>query len=160
MTLAAYTKTLALVAVVLFFLLPKGGGTSFVFALLFFIVWALYNVVRLILKPAERRPRAIRLAIWSATLVAAGATQAHWENASREQASEVVNAVLAHKSRTGSYPASPDEAGINGPALKDEWRIAYRLREGKPELSYPASFMPLTTYEYDFEARQWKTSAY
>lgn len=160
MTTSAYLKTFALVAVVLCLTLPKGGGLWFAGALLLFLVWALYDMVRLMLKPAERRMRVIRLAIWSLTLALAGATQVHWQNASREQASAAAVAVLTLKARTGSYPDSLDESGVNGQALQDEWEIVYRLRDGKPELSYPAPLMPLTLYEYDFEARKWTTNAY
>jgi len=160
MTPAAYAKTLVLVAIVLFVTLPIGSGMWVGPVLLFFMPWALYNLVRLGMKPAERRPRVIRLGIWIVTLVLIGATQAHWENASREQANAAAAAILAHKARTGAYPASLDEAGLTEQPLRDEWRLRYRLREGKPELSYPASLMPLTAYEYDFEARKWKTDAY
>ena len=160
MTPTAYAKTLVLVAVVLFLTLPADGGIWFCLVLLLFMPWALYNLVRLGTKPAERRPHVIRLAIWIVALVAAGATQVHWTNAAREQANAAAQSLLAYKVRTGSYPASLAEAGLDEHALSSEWRLRYRLREGKPELRYPASLMPLTEYGYDFEARRWKTNAY
>lgn len=160
MKLPAFAKTLALVAIVLFFSLRKDGGIWLVLVIPVIAIWALYNFVRLIWKPAERRARVIRVAIWGAALALVGATQAYWANASRTQGDAVVAAVFAYKIRTGSYPASLAEAGLDAQGLKDEWRLRYELRAGKPELSYPSSLMFLTLYEYDFEARQWKTNAY
>ncbi|GAB2880225.1 hypothetical protein GCM10027277_56830 [Pseudoduganella ginsengisoli] len=149
-----------LVAVALLFLLPKGGGVWFGGVFLFFLAWALYNVVRLLLKRGERRSRAIRLAIWSAALLLAGATQVHWQHASLDQANAVATALVSASKRNGAYPTSLDAAGFNSAALREEWGITYRLYEGKPQLSYPAVFMPLALMEYDFDAGQWKTNAH
>lgn len=160
MQLISYAKTLILAAIVLFLTLPKNGGFWLVLATLFFALWALYNLVRLILKPVERRARVMRVAIWIAVLAVAGAMQAYWANASRDHASAAAKALLAYKSRTGSYPSTLVELGLDEQALKNEWRLGYKLRDGKPELNYPASLMPLTMYEYDFATKQWKANVY
>lgn len=160
MKLSPKVKMLIPVAIVLLFTLPMGGGIWFALSLFVFIPWALYNLVRLGLKPAERKVRAVRLGIWMAVLAVAGATQGYWENALRTHADAAAASLLAYKNRTGSYPENLDGAGLSENALRDEWKIRYRLVEGKPQLYYSGSFMPLTVYEYDFETRTWKTNAY
>lgn len=160
MTIPAFARMPLLVAIVLFLSLPKEGGAWFGLVLVVFIVWALYNLVRLILKPVERRVRVARFAVWLAVVALAGATQAHWSTASREHADATAAALLEYKMRTGSYPATLAEAGLDEQSLRAEWQVGYRLRDGIPELDYPASIMPLAIYEYDFAARRWKTNAY
>ena len=160
MKLPAYATTIALVAIFLFLSLPNGGGIWFVFAAPVFIVWALYNLVRMHQKQAEGRSRGIRLAIWMAALVLAGVTQGYWASASRDHGDAAAATLLAHASRAGAYPSSLDEVGLNEQALKSEWRLKYNLRDGKPQLNYPAAFLPLTLYEYNFETRTWITNSY
>lgn len=159
MSTAAVLKTLIPAAIVLAITLPKGG--AFVLALLvpLFAIWLLYNAVRMVMKPAERKGRGIRIAVWLAVFVLAGGVQAYWERAGRDAADGAVAAVVAHRARTGSYPASLTEAGVSE-ALRQRWGIVYRLNEGKPQLDYVAPLLPMSTYEYDFDQRTWKANVY
>jgi len=155
-----YAKTLVPVVIMLFLALQKGSG-FLPLLLLMFVVAMLFNLVRMFRRRDERKKYVIRLGIWAATLVLVGAVQTHWSNASRNDADIAVNAVLAHKARTGSYPASLKEIGIDEEELRTKWGIRYVVREGgKKVLAYPSSIMPLTMYDYDFESRKWVVNAY
>ena len=160
MKTADYFKTFALVAIVLFFSLQKGSGPLLGILLPLFLVTAAYNSIRMIRRPEERKRRGIRLAIWAITLALTCTVQGHWSKASRSEAESALNKIMAYRARTGTYPASLKEVGLDDSYLKDEWQLRYAVREGKPTLSYPMPFMPLAVHEYDFEARKWRENAY
>lgn len=154
-----YAKTAVLAALVLIVALQKFAGFVVLLLVPVFAVSALYSAVRMVRRPAERKTRAVRLGIWAATLILAGAVQAHRGSAARNNAEAVARAVLAHKAGTGAFPATLGEIGLDGRKLDAAWGIRYFLREGKPVLAYPATFMPLTTLDYDFETRTWRLNA-
>lgn len=160
MQTAAYFKTLAAVAVTLFLLLPKNSGFALALAVPVFAAWVLYNVARIALKPPERRNRGLRLATWGGVLILVASTQVYWVKASRGHADAAVAAILLHHSRTGHYPASLREAGLDEEALRADWNIVYRPRDSVPDLNYPITYIPLSTYEYDFQANKWKANVY
>jgi hypothetical protein len=154
-----YAKTLVLVAIMLYLALQKGNG-FFPLLLLMFIIATLVNLVRTVRGRGERKKYAIRLGIWTATLVLVGAVQTHWSNASRNDADIAVKAVLANKARSGSYPASLKVIGIDEEELHAKWGIRYFVRAGgQVVLTYPSSIMPLTMNDYDFESRKWVVNA-
>lgn len=155
-----YLKTFIPVAIVLFFALQKGSGFGFLLLLLIFIVTTPYRLVRMIRRPEERRRQLTRIGIWAAALTLAGGVHAYWSAASRNNADIVADELLGHKARTGSYPPTLAEIGIDELELNAKWKISYLVRDGHGKLSYPSSFMPLTSYEYDFEARKWVVNAY
>lgn len=125
-----------------------------------FMAAALYNLVQMIRMPTERKRRGIRLAIWFAALLLVGAVQSHWTTASRRDADAAVQAILAHKARTGAYPTRLDELGLDEQALAEKWRLKYSVRDGKAALAYPMTLMPLSIYEYDFDAGRWRENSY
>lgn len=160
MKTADYSKTCTLAGIVLFLTLQKGSGFVLILLLPFFLLGAIYQCIRIVRKPDERKKCSIRLAIWLATLVLAGALQAYWDQSSRNNAEQAAQKVFSHKQRTGAYPASLQEASLNETRLRDKWRIRYTVRHGRPYLSYPMTFLPLSTYEYDFEACAWRKNVY
>lgn len=157
---AAYLKTLIPASIMLLVSLQKGSGFVVLMLLPLLVLYALYQVVRMMRGAEERKKRAIRLVIWLSAFTLAGTLQAYWHQASRNDAEQAAAWVLAHKVRTGSYPASLREAGLDDGLLRNKWRIRYTLRQGTPVLSYPMSFMPLSSYEYDFIARTWRRNVY
>jgi len=157
---ADYIKTFAMVAIVLFFSLQRGYGPMLGFLLIFYLVSVLYNALRMILRPEERARRGFRLAIWFVALALVCAVQGHWSNASRSNAETALDKILAYKERTGAYPASLRDVGLDGTYLEDQWRLRYWVQNGKARLAYPMPLMPLSTYEYDFEARKWRENSY
>lgn len=155
-----YLKTFLLVAIVLVATMQRGSAFPLLVLLSFFMVSVIYTSVRMLLRRDERKKRGTRLAIWCATFALAGTVQASWSAASRSDADAAAATVSAHRERTGSYPASLREVGLSDELLKKKWGIRYSIRDGRPTLVYPARFMWLVMYEYDFETRVWKRNAY
>jgi hypothetical protein len=155
-----YLKTIVPVAVVLFCTLQKGFGFLLILLLPFFLIYLIYNFVRMIRRPDERKRRGIRIAIWSVVLVLAGTVQGYWSAASRNAADTALQEVLAFRERVGTYPSSLAETGLDEQALQSEWKVRYFVQEGKPRLVYPAPVIPLTMYQYDFETQKWRQNAY
>lgn len=160
MTTSDYCKTLIPVGIMLLATLQKGSGFVLLLLLPLLSLFALYQGMRMLRRPEERKVRLIRLSIWLSAFALAGSVQTYWHQASRSNAEEAATAVLSYKARTGSYPANLTEAGLDDGQLRDKWRIRYSLRQGAPILSYPMSFMPLSSYEYDFEGRVWRKNSY
>jgi|GEM_PF-1771511 len=153
-------KTIIPVAIVFALTVQKGNGFLLVLLLPFLLIYLIFNAVRMLRKPAERKDRGIRMAIWSVALVLASTVQIYWNAGSRSNADLASQKVLAYKERTGSYPASLRDAGLDDSELQKKWRLRYSVKEGEPRLTYPASVMPLTMNEYDFKARAWRENVY
>jgi hypothetical protein len=160
MKTSSYIKTAIFAAIVLFFTVQKDYGPLALTLLLFFIFVLLYNLIQMARKPAERKQRGIRMAIWFVVLSVAVAVQSHRASGTSGEANKVAKAVLDYKTRTGAYPAGLKDAELDEVALEREWDIRYFMREGKPVLTYPVTFMPLTTLDYDFDKRAWHQNSY
>lgn len=154
-----HPKTLIFAGLLLLISVPYGNGFLLALALPFFLAAVLYHGIRMIQRPAERPLRRIRLLIWTVSIALAGIVQAYWSVASRHEAELAANTLAAHRAQTGAYPVSLLDAGLDEQRLRTQWSIRYLVRDGKPALAYPATLMPLTLYEYDFEAKQWRTNA-
>lgn len=154
-----HLKTLIFAGLLLLVSVPYGNGFLLALALPFLLVAVLYHGIRMLRRPAERPLRRIRLLIWSLAIGLAGIVQAYWSVASRHEAELAASTLVAHRAQTGAYPASLLDAGLDEQRLRTQWSIRYLVRDGKPALAYPAPLMPLTQYEYDFEAKQWRTNA-
>jgi hypothetical protein len=155
-----YIKTSILVTIVLFFTVQKGYGPLVLSLWFIFLFVLIYNLIRMARKPDERKRRGIRMAIWLVALSVAGAVQSHWASSTSKEADKVAKLVHDYQAHKGVYPANLAEAGLDEKALENDWDIRYFLREGKPVLAYPATFMPLTTYDYDFDKHTWKENSY
>ncbi len=153
-------KTSVLATIVLFFTVQKGGGFLLVLLLPFFLITVIYNLMRMIQRSGERKSRGIRLVAWTIAFALAGTVQAYWGAAIRNDAESVLKKIQAHKEHTGTYPASLREVGLDDGYLREKWKLRYSKKEGKPSLTYPAPFMPLALYEYDFEAFEWRENVY
>lgn len=160
MKISPSLKTIIPVAIVLALAVQKGNGFLLVLLLPFLLIYLIFNAVRMLRRPAERKDRGIRMAIWSVALVLASTVQVYWSVGSRSDADLAAQKVLAYKERTGSYPASLRDAGLDDSELQKKWRLRYSVNEREPRLTYPASVMPLTMNEYDFKARAWRENAY
>ena len=156
---AGYTQSLIAAAIVLVLVSLKGAGFLLGMLVPFFLLWTLYSLIRMAIRPAERRIRAVRFAIWAVTFALIGSVQAYWNKAARGDANIAVAAVQAHKSGTGAYPATLAEVGL-AEQVSSAWGVRYQLRDGKPFLAYPSTLMWMTMVEYDFENRQWRENAY
>jgi hypothetical protein len=154
-------KTAILAGAVLFFALPHGsdiallGSFVLVAAAVIFVPWAIYSMVRMVIRPSERRDRGTSLAILAITLVVSFTAQAHRDTAARKEATAAVSAIQAHKSRTGSYPETLNSLGIDAQALKQKFSLTYRLNDGKATLFYSQPSMPMVAHHYKFESNSW-----
>lgn len=155
-----YLKTVVAVAIVLFFSLQRGNGPLVILLLLLFLAYLVYSAARMVMRPAERRSRSVRLAIWTGTFVLAAGIQGYFGVTTRNEAERAVGKVVAFRQEKGAYPATLGDAGVDEKRLKDRWKIRYFLKDGKASLTYPAAFMPLTLCEYDFEGARWRENAY
>ncbi|MBC5765846.1 hypothetical protein [Ramlibacter albus] len=98
--------------------------------------------------------------ILSVLLVAAlayCANQQYAEQQARADADAVAARLQERKAATGAYPASLAEIGFDAQALKDKWRLSYRLENGKPFLFYSAQNNWLVAWHYDFTSRSWRS---
>ncbi len=157
-----YAKTIVLAIIVLLSALLPGSGGSFIgsfvwiTAAVIFLPWAVYSLIRMVLRPNERRSRSIRLAIWTVTIVVTVAATTHWDAVARQEADAAVSAIVAYKSRTGAYPGSLADVGINPQPLREKYSFGYRVDiNGKPLLLYSQPSMPMIAHHYDFEHGKW-----
>ena len=162
MNFRGYAATLMLALMVVLAVASNGYASNFVGSFVWlavvvmFPLWALYSVVRIIIRPAERRRRGIRLGIWITTIAILVAVTGHWDAVARREADAAVAAVVAYRNRSGLYPASLGAVGVNAQQLKERYSLSYRLTDtGQPRLLYCQPSMPLVAHHYDFERRQW-----
>ncbi len=160
MKVKGYIITGVLLAVFLFSTLQRGSGALVVLCIPFFLAMAIYHGVRMIRRAGERRGRAIRMAVWSGALLLVSGTHLWRDHADRRFADQAAREVLEYRQRTGSYPANLAEAGLAGGPSVTGTKLRYAVRDGNPTLAYPATFMPLTTHAYDFDARRWRRNAH
>jgi len=160
MTLSPLVKTLLSAALVLALTVQKGNGYLLTLLLPSCLTYLVVNAVRMTRGYGGNKGRGIRMAVWSAVPVLACSAQGYWGMASRSDADLASQKVLAYKAQTGAYPASLRDAGLDDGELQKKWSLRYSVKGGRPGLAYPAPVMPITMYEYDFEARAWRTNAY
>lgn len=149
-------KTTIILAILVILLSVLAHGCIKWIAAGIFFPWALYSFIRIIKRPAERRNRSIRLAIWMTTIAILYAVAGHWDSVTRHEANSVASAVVEFRNRTGSYPRSLSEVGMDAQSLRDDYRVGYYVSDkGKPSLFYFQPSMPLLVYHYDFERSKW-----
>ena len=165
--LRGYVLTLA--ACLLFIYIGVRPGYS-VFAwlvLLPLLPWLLYNLVRGLIHPAERKRRLPKIALWVLAVATVLGVQNHNEHAARSAADAVLAQVNAYHARTHTWPAKLEDLGLSSAALRGgQWHITYDpptdapkevpLGDGAPRLFYAAPNMLRDIYVYDFDTRSWK----
>src|SRR5437870_12823715 len=104
--------------------------------------------------PGKHDGLGIRVAIWGFALALVAAVQGYSAYAARADADMAVAAVTRDKERTGSYPATLGEVGLDPDDLWRKWRAVYAARGGRPSLFYATTFTPFESYHYDFQARR------
>ncbi|HEY4371992.1 MAG TPA: hypothetical protein VGN52_08710 [Burkholderiales bacterium] len=159
--LRGYLLTLAVCLLFVFFGMRPGYSVYAWLLLLPVLPWLLYNLVRGLVHPAERRRRLPKIALWVLAVAAVLGVQNHNESAARSQADAVLAHVNEYHARTKAWPAKLEDVGLDSAALRGKWRIAYRTAgDGPPLLSYAAPNMMFDAYHYDFDTRSWKYESY
>ena len=148
---------LLLLAVLLLELIQGGmGGLLFSIALPVIFLWLIYSFLRLLFRPADRATRASRMAIWFATTVVITLALSYRDRTAREEVEVAIAAVKDHKHRTGSYPASLAEAGLDAARLRAKYSVGYFLEAGEAVVLYSQPSMPLVAHRFHFKTGAWE----
>ena len=148
---------LLLLAVLLLELIQGGmGGLLFSFALPIILVWLIYSLLRLLFRSADRAARAARMAIWLGMTVVIALAFGHRDGTAREEVELAIAAVKGHKQRTGSYPASLAQAGLDATGLRAKYSVGYFLEAGDAVVLYSQPSMPLVAHRFHFKTGTWE----
>ena len=163
MQLRRYMLALGLAAALLILSLPfpafSGPELALALMLAFFatVLWVLYSLIRALFRRTGRADRLVQLAIWIPTLVLTSVAMNYRDSIAREEASAVVSAVSAYKSRTGSFPKTLHDVGHDSNELRRRFSLAYRVDpDDKAALFYSQPSMPTIAHHYDFNAGSWQ----
>jgi len=155
-TAVPIARTVLCLAIFLFFTAPMHGGFIALMLLPFFVAVWIWEVASIAHKPDQRRLRVLRVLAWIVSFCLVGLLNLYWYRESRAYADKIVAAVSNHHTRTGSYPASLEQVGIQPDDRSSrKWRLAYVINDGKPNLFYAVPYAIFDTYDYDFETRKW-----
>jgi hypothetical protein len=116
----------------------------------------IYNAIVAVRKPERRRLSQVRIVVWLIVPLIVGATHWHLYRAARADADTAVAAVVGYKARTGSWPATLRDAGIEEPQFGRRWMLGYLVGDGGPQLVYAATFTIYEAHMYDFDAQRWR----
>lgn len=81
----------------------------------------------------------------------------YWGRVARHDAETVIAAVNVYQERTGTYPATLGQVGIDPAPLKYRWKLHYAagLTDREAHLYYASAFTPFDIYFYDFNSHEW-----
>lgn len=120
------------------------------------LLWVLYSLGVIGFRKTGRAERSVRLAIWIPVLLVVFAVLAQRDRSARDQASEVIAAVAAHRARTGSFPHALAEVGLDAAEQRRRLHLGYRVDAGgKAMLSYAQPSMPTIAHHFDFATATW-----
>ncbi len=138
------------------FSLPDMGGFG-AFVIVPIVVWLPHGLYVLIARPELRRWQATRLGAWLAAAFIILSVQSVPAEIARHTANGIVAQLDDFAARAGRYPESLAALGFDQQAL---WETPghphYHLLGGKPHLSYADHVSVLSSYDYDFENREWR----
>lgn len=152
MRMKPFIGTFALCGVTLFLTAPVHGGFLLVFVVPILAVGLLYSVYLIWKRPAVRRLQLVKIALWLLVIGAVCLAQRHYYRAARAAGNVVVASILQYKARHGVFPESLRAAGVEATS----WHIAYILKDGRPSVFYPATFVVFDTYRYNFRQHRWE----
>ena len=154
-----YLITAALAALALVLAAPVTAGFMFALFVPFIVVSMIYNVITAVRKPEKRRLSLIRIVVWLVVPAIVGAAHWRWYLAARADANIAVTAVTTFKARTGTWPKTLQDAGIQDPQFGRRWMLGYLLDADRPFIAYASTFALFDSYTYDFEAQRWEFHA-
>jgi hypothetical protein len=160
MKLGDYWKTLLAAAALIYFAFQSYGSVIISIAVPVLLIGFIIGLTLLIRRPQERRHRTIRMVIWILALILVMGVESYRARAVRGAADAAAQTITAYHTRTGSYPASFADVGLDAAALDERWTLRYWLREGRPRLVYDDTLMPLDEDEYDFDHGRWSHNSY
>lgn len=96
------------------------------------------------------------MAIWFAATVVVTLAFSYRDRTAREEVEVAIAAVKDHKQRTGSYPASLAEAGLDATGLRAKYSVGYFLQAGDAVVLYSQPSMPLVAHRFHFKSNAWE----
>jgi hypothetical protein len=132
-----------------------GGFVALMLLPFFAVVW-IWQAISIARNPDQRTLRVLRVIAWMLAFCLVGLLNLHWYRESRAYADKVVAAVSTHYARTGNYPTSLEQVGIQPKDLNSrKWRLSYGLSNGRPYVFYAVPYIIFDMYDYDFQTRKW-----
>lgn len=106
---------------------------------------------------SERRLHHARLAVWLAAIVVIALVHAVRDDIHRKNADEIVKRLVAYSASNGRCAVRIEDVGISSSELKHKMgdRAFYTCENGKPFLTYGASFTIYSSWRYDFLRHVW-----
>lgn len=108
-------------------------------------------------EPVERQLHLSRLAIWLTVIVVIALVHTVRDDIHRKNADEIVKRLVAYSNRAGKCAVRTEDVGISSSELKNKLggHAFYMCENGKPFLTYEASFMIYASWRYDFQRHVW-----
>jgi hypothetical protein len=149
-------RTAVCLAIFLTLTAPKHAGFIALMLLPFFAVVWIWEAVAIARSPEQRVLRVYRIAAWMLAFCFVALLNLFWYRESRHYADKVAAAVSSHYARTGGYPTTLEQVGIQpeDSSLR-KWRVVYGINQGRPYLAYAVPFAIFDMYGYDFDTRKW-----
>ena len=117
--------------------------------------WLLYSALRCAIRPAERKWRGARLALWLCSITAVVVAQNWYACAARQNAEEMVIKVRAYRAAKGAWPRRLEDLGVDSAQALRESGLRYVAPEGQARLTYRSTWTPMDYHSYDFAGGTW-----
>lgn len=123
------------------------------------LVWAaplmIWIVVVAVRSPARRHAQARKAAMLAIAFAVVAVVHLTYAHVARTEAQEVVDAVLRFKTREGRFPERVADMGLGEPELRRDHIYFHKPEASEPSLIYLATFVPFSTYRFDFGSGEW-----
>jgi len=121
----------------------------------FVFIWMVI-AIPMLLRSKGRPERIARLVIWVPTLLVCGFALRFIEGPARELAPHAVSTIESHKARTGAFPATLNDAGLDPIDLRKRIGLNYDVSStGAVTLTYSSPSIILASHQYDFISKRW-----
>jgi hypothetical protein len=117
--------------------------------------WLFYSALRFAIRPAERKWRGARLALWLCSITAVVVAQNWYAYAARQNAEEMVVKVRAYRTAKGAWPRRLEDLGLDSAQALRESGLRYATPEGQARLTYRSTWTPMDYHSYDFAGGTW-----
>ncbi len=149
-------KTLFYCLLVALFTFPKHYGFMLQFVLIFLVPVLLVRIFRIYTRSEQRKQRIIQVILWVVTCLSVVIHHIYLYETTKKFANRFSDVVIAYHNQHGVYPKSADELNFDKQKVK-EYRVIYSYEDGKaPVLFYFATWMPFSSYHFDFKAKEWE----
>lgn len=139
-----------------FFLSVTGAGFMVIYIIIPQVILIPIRLYKGIMKADERWLNFGRAIVWMAVIAAIYLVHHVREEINRRYADEMVARLEAYGASHRKCAARIEDVGISAQELHDRLGYSgYLCEDGKQHLFYRGSFMPFSSWHYDFERRSW-----